>query len=119
MPTDTTSALQRSHGQLRGKLRRAGDHLVLDCRLSPHAIEVVPSAEIAEDMEAAVGSKVTLVGMKFHRPDRHFPERIEATAIELIPVRSDAPNLRELRGTWPNATGKLTAEEFVRRLRDE
>lgn len=119
MPADTTPTLQRSVGSLRGTLRLDGDRLVLDCRYAPHAVDVVPSADIAEALQAAIGTKVTLTGVKFVRPDQYFPDRIEATAIDEIPVSSDRVRLSDLRGTWPNATGGLTAEEFVRKLRDE
>jgi len=47
-----------------------------------------------------------------------YPYEVQVTGLEIYPDQETLPSLKELCGIAPNATGGLSAEEFVRRIRD-
>ena len=46
-----------------------------------------------------------------------FPDAVEVEDIEIYPEESELPTFSQLRGIAPNATGSLSSEEFVKRIR--
>jgi hypothetical protein len=65
-----------------------------------------------------LGQFVRVEGLKFFRPNSPFPFRVSVK--DLIPIQIDAAApLASLKGVAPNATGALSAVEFVRKMRDE
>lgn len=54
------------------------------------------------------------------RYHKNYPQPIDLRVreIEIMPDESEIPSMAELRGAAPGATGNLSSEEFVRRVRD-
>lgn len=65
-----------------------------------------------------IGRFIRVEGVKFFRP--HSPYAFRIAAKELIPLEEEsAISLHSIRGIAPDATGSITATDFVRKLRDE
>jgi hypothetical protein len=47
-----------------------------------------------------------------------YPYEVRVTGLEIYPNQNTLPSLQELCGIAPNATGGLSSEEFVKRIRD-
>jgi hypothetical protein len=65
----------------------------------------------------AVDKYVTVYGRLRYKTWDKFPYEIYADGIEVHD--EDIPTLYELKGVAPNATGDLTSQEFLERIRDE
>lgn len=72
-----------------------------------------------EMVRAGIKRNVTVSGTLFHLPDKPFPDRVHVTTLELHPPDGELPNLRDLRGLFPDCTGGMSSVDFVRSLRDE
>lgn len=76
---------------------------------------------IKKDAIKAVGEYVKVYGqLKFKTKigDGH-PYEMAVRDIEVFPRNEELPTLASLRGIAPNATGNLTSEQFVRRIRND
>ena len=120
MMPNTSPALVRSHGSVTGRLVVDADTGTVSIvhPLRKEAVEVAASPDPAETLRSCSGRRVTLTGLSYSRRGEVIPDRIEAESLRIFPD-GPRPKLSELRGSWPKATGDLTSEEFVRRLRDE
>jgi hypothetical protein len=67
---------------------------------------------------AGVGRRVEVTGMLKYRRGASFPNAIAVTAIDPFPPEDELPSWDDLRGRAPDATGIVSSEAFVRRLRD-
>lgn len=67
---------------------------------------------------SGIGRYVEVRGELRYKQRDKFPYAVNATEIEVFPEEQDLPSILDLRGIAPKATGDLTSEEFVRRLRD-
>ncbi len=66
----------------------------------------------------AVGKYVNVSGkLKYKKRDR-FPYGVDVETIEIYPEESQLPSIFDLKGISPEATGNLSSEEFIRRLRN-
>jgi hypothetical protein len=65
----------------------------------------------------AVDKYVTVYGKLRYKTWDKFPYEISADGIEVHD--GDIPTLYDLKGAAPNATGDLTSQEFIERIRDE
>jgi hypothetical protein len=72
----------------------------------------------AEQIINALGHFVRVKGLKFFRQASPYPFRIKVKEFEVISNAGRVP-LMSLRGIAPDATGGLSAVEFVRKTRDE
>ncbi|MEE9163002.1 MAG: hypothetical protein V3U35_08565, partial [Candidatus Neomarinimicrobiota bacterium] len=75
-----------------------------------------------EDVEIAINNvnrylKVT-GRVKYHQKSI-YPYAVNVDKIEVFPHEEALPTLYDLRGIAPNATGDLSSEEFIRKLRDD
>lgn len=68
---------------------------------------------------SAVGTEVSVSGLLTYRLGEYFPHTIDVESIDIFPVESDLPTMDDLRGLAREATGDLSSEEFVGRLRDD
>jgi hypothetical protein len=111
-------------GSIKGKLEAINLHA------NTNAFRIYPAAgpsrvtchfsdELRQDAIKAVDRYVIVSGILKYKANARFPEDIEVKEIETLPEPDELPTLRELRGVSPEATGDLTAAEFVRRIRDE
>lgn len=67
----------------------------------------------------AIDKDVVVFGILRYRQRDKFPYSMDVKEIEIMPFYEEEPTLWSLRGVAPNATGELTANDFVRQLRDE
>lgn len=67
---------------------------------------------------SGLGHKVNVCGRIMYRGREKFPHSIDADDMEIFPNDDELPSFMDLEGIAPNATGDLTSEEFVRKIRD-
>lgn len=77
-----------------------------------------PQSMLAEAAKA-VERTATIEGELKHYEDDLWPYEVRVHSITLHDNDQDLPTLGSMAGTAPNATGDLSAEDFVRVLRDE
>ena len=65
----------------------------------------------------ALGRRVYASG-RLERNARGEPIRIKAEHLRILRERDELPTIAELGGKYPDFTGGLTSEEYVRRMRD-
>lgn len=68
---------------------------------------------------AGVGRRVLVHGELKYRAREDFPSYIRVDGLEVFPPDDELPSILELNGIAPNATGELSSEEFISRLRGE
>ena len=66
----------------------------------------------------AIDRYVRVEGTLRYKSWEPYPHAIDVTAVHPLPQSDDLPTLESLRGIAPNATGKLSSEEFVVASRD-
>jgi hypothetical protein len=66
---------------------------------------------------SAIGRRVEVTGLMQYRADATFPHQIDVQNIDILPSVEDLPNLRDLRGLAPDATGSVSSEDYVAELR--
>jgi hypothetical protein len=67
---------------------------------------------------AGVGRFVEVRGVLKYNVTSRYPYEVDVTGIEVFPPSEDLPSLYQLRGAAPGATGGLSSDQFVRKLRD-
>jgi hypothetical protein len=79
------------------------------------------ACEFAEDMMdqvvASLKKRVRITGSLTRRLNSSRPVKARIFEIEQLPANSDLPLFRSLLGLSPGATGGLSGEEYLRRLR--
>jgi hypothetical protein len=81
-------------------------------------IECKIPTNLVDDAIGAVGRKVEMSGILKYIKNANFPHLIHVSSIEAFPSEDELPDLFDLRGKAPDATGKQTAVEFIREIRD-
>jgi len=72
-------------------------------------------------LEAAIGAVnryINVRGKVKYKKRDCFPYSVEVEDLEIFPKESELPTLFDLRGLAPDATGDLSSEEFVSRIRN-
>lgn len=121
--TEAIGPDEKAIGSLSGRLERLNLHNV-------HRFEIFPtvgprrvSCNFLEnqlpDVLKAVNRYVTVVGLLRYKQWAEFPHAIDMDKMDVHEMESDLPSLDDIRGISPDATGHLSSEEFVRRMRDE
>ena len=82
-------------------------------------IKCVFSTSMLVEAAATVERNATVEGELKYYEDDLWPSEIRVRAIEIHKPDSELPALSDLARTEPNATGVLSAAEFVRELRSE
>lgn len=82
-------------------------------------VECKFSQDMLEKVHLAFGRYVSVSGECRYRPHEPFPHTVRVQELEVLPRTEDLPMLSDLQGIAPNATGGLSPEDFVRKLRDE
>ena len=79
----------------------------------------IPATEstLLDHAKEALGRRVYASG-RLERNARGEPIRIKAERIRILRERQELPTIAELGGKYPDFTGGLTSEEYVRRMRD-
>ncbi len=70
------------------------------------------------DVIKAIGHYINVKGKLEYKERDDFPYTVNVDSIEIYPDENELPTIFDLRGIAPNATGSLSSEEFVRKLRD-
>lgn len=86
--------------------------------IGPRKVTCHFPAKMLDDAVSAVGRKVEVYGMLLYRSGATFPHLVQVTEIEAFPPDSELPDWDDVRGMAPDATGDLSSEAFIRRLRD-
>lgn len=74
-------------------------------------------AKLLDRAKEALGRRVQARGL-LERNARSEPIRIKAEHLRILREREELPTIAELGGKYPDFTGGLTSEEYVRSLRD-
>lgn len=67
----------------------------------------------------AVDRYVNVIGKLRYKKRDNFPYSMDVEELEISPPENELPTLFDLLGMAPNATGELSSEEFIRKIRDE
>lgn len=109
-------------GQVTGRLERLNVHdryeFVLFPAIGKRVVCTFPDV-LLDDVRQAIKRTVTVLGKVYYQPDNPMPDRVHVERMELHPLDSDLPTLKELRGMAPGCTGQMTSVEFVRAIRDK
>jgi hypothetical protein len=111
-------------GSVEGALEQINVHLGANIfhiypEVGPRKLTCRFPSKLYDDAVAAVGKRVEVFGVLHFRAGASFPHAVTVEALQPIPSDSELPDWEDLRGLARDATGDLSSEEFVRRLRDE
>ncbi|HEV7747579.1 MAG TPA: hypothetical protein VGO56_21450 [Pyrinomonadaceae bacterium] len=87
--------------------------------VGPRKLDCDFPSELKPQVIAAIDRYVQVSGQLRYKHLEKFPYAVNVSHIEILPPESDLPTLYDLRGIAPNATGNLSAADFVRALRNE
>lgn len=87
--------------------------------VGPDKIDCEFPSDIKPQVIAAIDKYVQVSGQLRYKHLEKFPYAINVEHIEVLPPENELPTLYDLRGIAPDATGDLSAADFVRTLRDE
>lgn len=109
-------------GQVSGRLESINLHGTKEFRIYPISGPKVlvcrfTDAEIKEQAKMAVERYITVTGDLSYKPRADFPHQCTVTNIEVHPPDNELPSFFDLKGIAPNATGGLSSEEYIRRIR--
>jgi hypothetical protein len=111
-----------SFGDISGRLESINLHNVLKCVIFPTVGPVKVACEFKTDLKgkvkAALDNYVTISGRLRYKQIDKFPYAIDAKHIDIHESHDDLPKLHDLRGIAANSTEGMSAEAFVRSLRD-
>ncbi len=111
-----------SFGEISGRLESINLHNVLKCvifpTVGPSKIACDFKPELRGRVKAAFDNYVTISGRLRYKAIDKFPYAIDAKDIDVHEAHSDLPTLHDLRGISPNSMEGMSAEDFVRSLRD-
>lgn len=74
---------------------------------------------IKEVAVSGVGRRVLVHGELKYRAREEFPTSVKVDTLEVFPPENSLPTFLQLKGIAPNATGDLSSEDFVSKLRGE
>jgi len=111
-----------SFGAVSGRLEALNFHKTLKFFIFPTMGAQRISCEFRPDLKQkvklALDSYVTIEGRLRYKQMDKFPYAIDAKRIDVHESDGDLPTLHDLRGISPNSTEGLSADEFVRSLRN-
>jgi hypothetical protein len=96
------------HGPPRFNVYDAVTHKAVSCHFEPERLE---------DIAAALGRRVVVTGV-VHRNAHGEPLKVEKPELRILSSTDEPPSVRDLIGLVPDLTGDLSAEEYVRKLRN-
>ena len=71
-----------------------------------------------EAAKSALGKRVIVAGDVEYNA-KNEPLRIRGSSIREMPLDSDLPNVASMKGRFPDLTGTMTTEEYIRSIRGE
>jgi hypothetical protein len=75
--------------------------------------------ELRRTVIEAIDRYVIVHGTLRYKQRERFPYAADVAEIEVVPEYDQLPLMADLQGIAPNATGKLTADDYVQKLRHE
>jgi len=85
----------------------------------PSKVECHFPDELLDKAIQGINRKVNVKGRISYKTKELFPYAISVEDIEIYPDESELPNLFDIKGIAPQATGNLSSEEFVREIRQD
>ena len=111
-----------SFGEIAGRLEAVNLHNVLRCvifpTVGPKKVTCEFKPEKRAEVKAALDNYVTVSGRLRYKQIDKFPYAIDAKDIDVHEPLEGLPKLNDLRGVSPNSTEGMSAEDFVRSVRD-
>lgn len=114
---------RKAMGSLSGRLEKINLHNAAQFHIYP---AIGPSkvvcdfpCSLKDEVKKSLDEYVTVFGSVRYKKWSKFPYAIDVDRIQAHPPVKDLPTLESLRGINPGATGELSSEDFIRRLRDE
>jgi len=74
---------------------------------------------LRESAKSGLDCWVTVYGLMHYRARDRFPCSVDVQRIEISPPEQELEHLLDLRGVARGATGDVSSEDFIRKLRDE
>ena len=113
---------ERERDELVGRVERVDIHnknsFDIYPIIGPERVRCNAPKKLQSEIVAAIGKYVSVEGIALYRKDSPFPYAMKVEAIHLRRPDSELPSMRSLHGIAPDATGGLSSEEFVRKLRN-
>ena len=86
--------------------------------IGPKKVTCSFASELKGDVIRALDQYVTVAGTLRYKSWSPFPHAVDVKELEILPDEDTLPALAALRGIAEGATGDLSSEDFVRKLRD-
>ncbi len=114
---------QFSVGSITGRLEKLNVHntsrFEIYPTVGPHKLICTFDDSQLDVVRRAIKRYVTVTGRLRYKQWANFPHAIDTKHIDIHEMDDELPTLEDMRGIAPRATGDLSSEEFVRRMRDE
>ncbi len=116
------AACESCYGSIEGMLEKINVHgdansFTIYPPVGPTRVACKFGPSIKEQAISAVGRRVSVCGRMLYRRDAPFPHEIEVDSLDIFGSIEELPNLNDLRGIAPDATGSQSSEEFIGELR--
>ena len=79
--------------------------------------DIPQDSDLLEQAKEALGHRVLVAGI-VHSNARGEPIRVSAETLRILSETPALPSISSLGGQYPDLTGDLTTEEYVRSLRE-
>jgi hypothetical protein len=114
---------QTSMGSVSGKLEKLNVHntsrFEIFPTVGPRRVVCNFDPSDLQNVLRAVTRYVTVTGVVRYKQWSPFPHAVDMNQLDTHELAEDLPSLESIRGLAPDATGDLSSEDFVRRMRDE
>ncbi len=87
--------------------------------IGPQKVVCDFTAQLRQKVKAGIDRHVRVYGQLRYKKRDNFPYAVNVSDLEILLPEEELPTLEELRGIAPDATGHISAEEFIESLRDE
>ena len=117
------SETDRSPGSVEGTLETVsihrGSRFTIYHSRTKKAIrcDIPQGSELLDHAKEALGSRVLIAGI-LHTNAIGEPTRIAAETLRILRERHELPSIASLGGKYPDLTGDLTTNDFIRNIRD-
>lgn len=113
-----------SYGSVKGMLERINIHnqankIYVYPTVGIKRVECKFPQDLFEKIKDGIGNYVNVRGKLRYKGIQPFPYSILIEDIEIYPLEKELPTLDELKGIAPDITGELTADEFIRSIRED
>lgn len=117
--------IRKSVGSIRGVVRKYSSinknqkYLRLILPVNNKEVKCIFKEELLTLAAAAVEKNVTIEGNLSYYGDTFWPFEVKVKSIIVHSDDSELPKLSELYGLAPKATGDLSTDDYIRKIRDE